>query len=795
MTKSQLLQNHRRGSVYVLILIMSAAFGMLVYSMLSLQSSELKNNYSYTLQKQARLANESLFFLVCEQLKDIYDNNTASLQPGSSVTITIPKEQLEAMLPASLHASFKYESDGVEVVVGSLSDWTLRFVGSDVPGSENSQFLNQKHSYRSVPVLTKVTLIGSNGAKAVNCARSVFAVKAAPLTSYAIFYNQLLESYAGGDFTAAGRVHVNGDFSTANNASNAFHLYFDRVTVTGKHFMDDFHGNSDSRIIAFTNGLTRADGSPYFVALENRSNSKSILNNLYTVSAFNPGAFDFGELQGRSESGYPYRSWMDNHFSEVGDSHWYDLALENWNGYLKTGVHGVQKVTVPGMERYEVPEGSSFTPTSEDYWNTSYQMIQPVREADSEDFAVDNADHAANLTREHNKFAYNAGLIIEVDGHSGYDGYGYVDLDPATVSFKAYTYKRDAKGDVVYNGDGTPQTVDVGDPVALGIVKLNRYSEDPYDNSLVTSGMYDNRRREHVNLVEVDVGKIKEIVDDYNDLDSTERFTQDPVGGDLNNGFWNGSVYVQFPYASKSRIWEGDDKPTHDGIQRSVGNYGLYVHNGQELPEQGLTIATNNVVYLSGHYNADGDPTTGDMQTPDDADEPPAAIAADSVILLSSAWESDESWRYSKKGYSDRKAAATEYSTALITGNVPTGRQTSTGTSSNSGSIANFLRFYESWQNNSSRMWDSHSEGIEALVRGSIVCMWDSEVAEERWPGHSNVYYRPARLFGYNKLFDSRVPPGIPLGGFSGPGYFSEIKQSEWDDAVAEVRPTTPTEA
>ncbi|KAF0096414.1 MAG: hypothetical protein E1N59_381 [Puniceicoccaceae bacterium 5H] len=784
----------KTGSIYVLILFMSAAFGLLVYSMLSYQNSELMNNYSYTLQKQAQLANESLFFLACEQLKETYDNNTAALQPGSTVSIDIPEDQLRAMLPLDLHADWDFEN--TEVHVGSLSDWTERYIGSDVPGSENSQFLDQTFSYRSVPVMTKVTLTGPKGSKAVSYARCTFGVKAAPITSFAIFYNQNLESYAGNDFLVDGRVHTNGDLILApENGGGKAHIYLGRVSSAGQMRLFDRGHNMDNPFpIGFNTGL-EVNGSPQIMGLSQSSITRNLQGSSYYVSRFDSGDYSFSELQNGSADydGYPYRAWMDKFYSEQ-DKNWYQLALDNWNGMLKTGVHDVQKITIPGMDRYEIPtvtdrpyeQNSAFKwdPQSDDYWNTSYQMIQPLRSADDPAFDSTNTEASANLTREHNKLSYNAGLIIEIDGSSGH---GY-DLDPYSVTFDAYYYKRNAAGQVLYNADGTPQKVSVGDPRQLGIVEVEPYQENAYDNSLVETGMYDNRRGESVNFVKLDVDRLRELVDDYDSgAAATDKFSEDPVGADLANGWWNGSVYVQFPYADDNPRLSGNHSGvSHDGVQPSVKNYGLYVYNGEEIPEKGLTVSTNNVMYLVGNFNADGNLNTGSTTEPEDAGEPPAAVAADAVILLSSNWIPGQLNKLSKKNATERNPKATEYSAAIIAGNSPLGRITSSGQRvDDSGSVANFIRFYEDWSDTWGRYPGTTAGATQAMIRGSIICLFDSEVAEEKWSYGGNRYTAPARLWGYNSLFEKQTPPGIPLGGFSGPGSFQEVDRADWDEAVA----------
>lgn len=807
--KNWLSRGGRRGSVYLLILILASAFGLLVYSMLSYQSSEVVNNYAYVLRKQARLANESLFFLACEDLKTIYDTDPDSLMPGSEVKVDLPIDQLKAILPPTTFA--EYDLDNTEVVVGRLSEWSLRYVGIDVPNSEQSQFLNQLHSYRNVPLYTKVTLVGTKGVRATCYAKSTFAVKAAPVTSYAVFFNADLAEYAGPDLIVNGRVHVNEDFALGPDSGTAKHMYVDKVTVAGKIRMWNrtnntlTKDNTNKARYGFANG-NFTNGIPDTTVNDDMTTSDTnvtIDNVKYQIRKFNTFGQNFNSLQGNPTNNpdygvNPYKNWMDDYMTDQ-DFGWKELALKNWNGMLKTSTHGVQKITIPGMDRYELPPATSgastpwenaspayqWDPKNPAYYNTAYQMIQPVRNANDEALTT-SAESAKNKTREKAKMAYNAGLIIEVKGSSGtqYINPAYktkdkmtVDLHPDTVTYSAYYYKRDNEGALVYDNSGNPVKVNLGDPKALGIVETVPYvtSTGVTSTGTLNSGIWDARRKEAVNLVKVDISKLKQVIDNHNSLTSSKRFAEDPVANDLTQGWWNGSVYVQWPTASKNtRNADGSAAPAQDGVQPAVDKWGLYIQNGSSLPEKGLTISTNNVVYLKGNYNADGNPKSAgqvNAATDPEAGEVPAAIIADSVYLLSNAWNDANS-----RDYSLRKAAnVTEYATAIITGNSPMGRNTATGVASESGGLHNFMRFLENW------------DGKQMIYRGSLVCLFDAEVSDDKF-GQSNVYQPPKRIFGYNKLFEKNVPPGIPLGGFSGPGFFAEIDAAEWEEEVAKLK-------
>jgi len=176
---------------------------------------------------------------------------------------------------------------------------------------------------------------------------------------------------------------------------------------------------------------------------------------------------------------------------------------------------------------------------------------------------------------------------------------------------------------------------------------------------------------------------------------------------------------------------------------------------GQAGRVNGFTVATNNCIYILGNYNADGNlstplaDTVGNLQTNDTMPDvvakpdPACSVAGDSVTILSGAWLN----RVSGTSYTNLNASATEVNTAILGGIVPSLKSSATQFS---GGSHNFPRFLEDW-----------SGGVVFRYRGSMVCLFESEVGNEAWS--TNYYSPPNREWGfYNQFANGIYPPGTP---------------------------------
>ncbi|OLD59463.1 MAG: hypothetical protein AUF60_05415 [Gemmatimonadetes bacterium 13_1_20CM_69_28] len=163
--------------------------------------------------------------------------------------------------------------------------------------------------------------------------------------------------------------------------------------------------------------------------------------------------------------------------------------------------------------------------------------------------------------------------------------------------------------------------------------------------------------------------------------------------------------------------------------------------NGSQLPNQGLTVVSQNPVYIAGDYNT---VAVG-------ANHPPAAVLADAVTVLSNAWMTNS---YDTKGnltYNKRLASATTVNAAIAGG--PSSESTM---GNDNGKANNLVRFLEDWTNKTFG------------YSGSLLALWHSQQATAPWryggTGLPYYYAAPNRVWGYDTLFDTTQPPGTPMG-------------------------------
>lgn len=166
---------------------------------------------------------------------------------------------------------------------------------------------------------------------------------------------------------------------------------------------------------------------------------------------------------------------------------------------------------------------------------------------------------------------------------------------------------------------------------------------------------------------------------------------------------------------------------------------GVRLVNGSQLPSQGLTVVSENPVYIQGDYNT--------------VNKVPAAVLADAVTVLSNNWgpnNSDDSGK-AKGSTSGRPATETTVNAALAMG--PHAEATP---GAGNGEFNNLIRFLEDWNS------------VKFNYSGSVVALWHSQIATSPWrccgDSGDNYYRPPIRNWGYDTLFDTNPPPGTPMG-------------------------------
>jgi hypothetical protein len=183
------------------------------------------------------------------------------------------------------------------------------------------------------------------------------------------------------------------------------------------------------------------------------------------------------------------------------------------------------------------------------------------------------------------------------------------------------------------------------------------------------------------------------------------------------------------------------------------------LQNGGVLPDAGLTIASQNPIYIQGDYNTGTSATVLPTAVPANSTGNPSGTASptvpgytrkassvlgDAVMFLSNSWNDANS----SLSLSNRTASNTTYNTAVLSGFLPSGYTNPSGTQYGySGGANNFPRFLETW---SSRT---------CTYTGSMVQLFNSQTFTGAW-GLGNIYAPPTRRWNFDNNFLNNAPPG-----------------------------------
>jgi len=191
-------------------------------------------------------------------------------------------------------------------------------------------------------------------------------------------------------------------------------------------------------------------------------------------------------------------------------------------------------------------------------------------------------------------------------------------------------------------------------------------------------------------------------------------------------------------------------------------NLGTTCYGAAPNPPCGITIASENPVYIQGEFN-DGGVNTGTWTGSSVA----ASVAADSVTLLSDSWNDINSF-ISPYAPGSRTPTTTSYRVAIVSGKgipfaEPAGTAQDYGTD---GGLHNFLRFLEGW-------------GGTVWYRGSLVSFYYSAQGIGPYKCCTTVYSAPNREYTFDENFTlgpQWLPPRTPtLRSINTVGFTQEI--------------------
>lgn len=241
--------------------------------------------------------------------------------------------------------------------------------------------------------------------------------------------------------------------------------------------------------------------------------------------------------------------------------------------------------------------------------------------------------------------------------------------------------------------------------------------------------------------------------------------------------------------------WSNIDsaRPTNHNYFRSA----VRLFNGENLQVTGtagklsttlgISVATENMVYIWGNYNTtgiNGQPSGGSTLNDSSltnyylGNQVPASIASDAFFPLSRTWFDSES-AISPDDLSKRMAdltvpnvgAETSVRTAIIAGNnlsalsgSPDAGNSAADESRLNGGMHNFPRFLENWAGR----WN---------FVGSLVPLYRSTQALGQYNANSVIYGAPLRNWAFDTTFLQldRLPPGTPMFQYISPTAFRQV--------------------
>ncbi len=685
--------NNKRGSVLVIAMIFGLLIVMSAGVLLYYGSSEKTINERHFLRLEAQAAAEAAVEYGFADLQNRWMHQT-NFKSTELVTdpIKIPSSA------ATFFTGSNVKSSSMSVKGGLVSNGRWVYINPKDPANMLDPQKQKRVFTRDVEVYGTATVNPSLGLRnqepiSAYCAQ-VLEVRDAPLFSHAIFYNMDLEFHPGPTMDIYGPVHSNGN------------IY---VQAAGGL---NFHSNLMSA------------GDIWHRYKPKNAKSTSHLGPVKIKDVDG----DWKEMYKGSGDKAADTSYYD---SAMGDD-WKRESEDRWKGVVGTVDHEVPNLRAMSIEDF-VPDDPSTSGVNE-LENHAYALIEPQLSKSNPDYK------GTNVQKE--QFSYKAGLVLKVTKDA---------TQPSGYDYNFYTYQKaiasqpNSSRSLDSNGKPIEKLLDKTN-LPADLVKIIPYAED--SNGDPTSGMYDKRQTQGMDVIDVDIDLLRQSVDSSDpSFDSTAwNDTFKLTSGAAYD--WNGIMYVEVPTVSSA-------SGRTDKVKKATSGIAVRVKNGEEIPsppgspDKGFTLATNAPLYVMGNYNADGDSSTGSATAADGSKEKPAALIADAITILSNNWEANNYDLKSKSGSSsDRSATFTEVSAAFLTGQS----ETIPGAGKYSGGVHNFPRFLESWS------------GVEFRYRGSLVALFQSEVNWKHMIDGQNWYSPPRRNWGFSSIFaDGEFPPGTPM--------------------------------
>lgn len=753
-----------RGSLLLTTFIVIVVVAIMVGSALRSSSFEYRANHRHELYNKAIYTVESTLEYGASQIGQRFMRFT-SLDPGILITNPLSKPPTDRFSAVPLQ--------GLTLRGGLTPSPERTFIDPAIPANALDPLNGQFVHIRNVLMIGSATMTHSTFGDVTAYGKYRVQVRDANIFSNAIFYDGDLTLGSGPDTDIRGPVYAGGSLGVGVGTGSTLRMFGGAKTAG-----NFFHANRP--------------GDPHN---EFRGN----------IRIRSGGSNDHPQFANMNNGGNGFDNFLYNRPdlpADVPEDNWKNAALNRWNGWVKDEAHDIEYFEPPALSQFSSGLRALIEPSvpaSDPGFDENVERIKMANKSDLVivvDFQKHNPTYDPTIDPDTGA-RYEFPNSPREDATAGPDalrihtdpfdlGYLYAknrryDIHPTdadqqyqdnlvqddnTVTVTAYNYVPASNGDYAREG-GRFNRVPVSIPNLHTndehtiIRSRNVDVSDPTDPGTPIK-MWDGRRRKFVHLAEVDLGNLKTAVD----------------SGAVGN--WNGAVYVETRIggqtleatdASGNPIFDKRvpiDAPLTTETEQSASRTGIRIVNGKvgNVPtdpnpgdDQGFTLTTNNMVYIKGSLNADGD-VSGDTTAPD-AGEVPVAIIADAISIISEKWKDEESRRDpnqthhgNRDWHNDRSWTAndTEIAAALIAGNQ---NPADNANAKDDGSVNNLLSFRELW----GPKWNKNKT---LRIRGSIVNLFHSKVGWEPFQ-LAYVYQPPIRDWGYSDLFlAGNLPPQSP---------------------------------
>jgi hypothetical protein len=562
-----------------------------------------------------------------------------------------------------------------------------------------------------------------------------FKSRLVPLFQFAAFYDKDLEILPGPNMTLSGPVHTNGDLYL--NSDNTITIN-GQVSTVGSLFRGRKNANSCGGTVRVSNG----SGST------------------------------------------PSMNCVGNSRTQITD-------VSTWNNQIRIGV---PRLTVPP------PETLDPSPTAT-YWSKADLRIVLDLNGSTPAIEIHNANNTVDTTRT-DKLRTRCPVARTNLRQAVTDSTTVQLRVDSTVGFRVndkLVIGNDLDNNAIYY-DGTaptgalspgapnnPQTSDLPPTLSSSdtLILRQQLGTTPANNTRVRQAVvstsdtfFNGREGKAIRMLDVDVQKLMDCVYDENLQDSSRPLNDTTEGGLVWYFTVDGPDSNTLVYGAGDKSYNPDNTPYAPPAKQDGNNYGVRLYNGNTLrstisgaPEiQGLTVVSDQALYVRGHYNCGATSTATSTSLPTCSYKKPAAFLADTINVLSENWRMSDadSQTYNSDnlptGLSDlsgnRNARNTNINAAFLAGTDTTGgaQEGTTGQSNPyNGGLENYPRFHEDWSPN----------GVDHTTlryRGSFVSLGRPRRVDGNWDNGVNYYDPPKRDWDYDTDFNNAnlLPPLSP---------------------------------